>query len=130
MPINRKAKGTNAERDLIRKFWEEGWAAIRSAGSGSSQYPSPDLLVGKNGRRLAIECKITADEKKYFPKSEIHLLDYFAKTFGAESWIAIKFPKKEWVFFLPEDLDDTGKNLVANTVLAENKGLSFEELID
>lgn len=127
--MNLKKKGTDAERDLIKKFWESGWAAIRSAGSGSMHYPSPDLLVGKNGRRLAIECKITSATKKYLPISEIHLLDYFSKTFGAESWIAVKFPKNAWYFFTLEDMNQTGKNYVATIELAKTKGLSFEELI-
>jgi len=125
-----KRKGTNAERELINMFWGRGWAAIRSAGSGSMQYPSPDLLVGKNGRRLAIECKLTVDSKKYLPLSEISHLNYFAKTFGAESWIAIKFSKEPWYFFTPEDLEPTGKNLAADIDLAQTKGLLFEELIE
>lgn len=128
--MNLKRKGINAERDLIKKLWQEGWAAIRSAGSGSMHYPSPDILAGKNGRRLAIECKITSANKKYFPNEEIQLLKYFANTFGAESWIAIKFPKKEWVFFQLEDLEETTKNYVASTELAELKGLSIEEVMD
>lgn len=127
--MNLKKKGIDAERDLIKKFWGSGWAAIRSAGSGSMHYPSPDLLVGKNGRRLAIECKITSSTKKYLPISEINLLDYFSKTFGAESWIAVKFPKIPWSFFTLEDLNQTGKNYVASIELAETKGLSFKELI-
>ena len=124
-----KARGTSAERDLIHRFWDSGWAAMRAAGSGSSQYPSPDIVAGKYGRRLAIECKLTSENKKYFPNEEIRLLNYFAKTFCAEAWIAVKFPKKEWMFFNPEDLDTTDKNFVASVKLAELKGLSFEELI-
>ena len=54
-----KRKGTNAERDLIKLFWSVGWAAVRVAGSGSMQFPSPDLLVGNKIRRLAIEVKTT-----------------------------------------------------------------------
>jgi len=128
--MSTKSRGTNAERDLVRKFWETGWAAMRAAGSGSMQYPSPDLLVGKNGRRLAVECKLTTGSKKYLPLSEISHLNYFAKTFGAEVWIAIKFSRVPWYFFTPEDLELTGKSLAANLELAERKGLTFEELIE
>lgn len=124
-----KARGTEAERDLIRKFWDSGWAAMRAAGSGSSQYPSPDIVAGKYGRRLAIECKLTKENKKYFPAEEIRLLNYFAKTFCGEAWVAVKFPKLEWMFFNPEDLNQAGKNFSASVELAELKGLSFEELI-
>lgn len=131
MPSRRtsKSRGTGAERDLIHKFWNQGWAAMRAAGSGSSQFPSPDIVAGKYGRRMAIECKLTSEQKKYFPNEEIRLLNYFAKTFCAEAWIAIKFPKKEWVFFTPEDLAVAGNNFSASVELAELKGLSFEEVI-
>ncbi|MBN1175011.1 Holliday junction resolvase [Candidatus Woesearchaeota archaeon] len=126
---NSKAKGTQAERDLIHKFWDSGWAAMRAAGSGSSQYPSPDIVAGKYGRRLAIECKITKETKKYFPSEEIRLLNYFSKTFCAEAWVAVKFPKLDWMFFNPEDLNEAGNSFSASVGLAELKGLSFEELI-
>jgi Holliday junction resolvase - archaeal type len=42
----RKSKGSKAERDLIHLFWSKGFAAMRAAGSGSSQHPSPDILAG------------------------------------------------------------------------------------
>ena len=33
--MSTKSKGTNAERELIHNLWANGYAAIRSAGSGS-----------------------------------------------------------------------------------------------
>lgn len=128
--MSSKSRGIEAERALVRAFWESGWAALRVAGSGSSQYPSPDLVIGKRGRRLAIECKITTENKKYIPKEDINLLNYFSNVFGAEVWIAIKFHRKKWVFFTPEDMVATDKNYYATSQLAETKGLSFEDLIE
>ena len=107
-----KVKGSNAERDLIKKFWGEGWAAIRSAGSGSMHFPSPDILAGNKIRRLAIEVKSTKDNKKYFPKEEIKQLINFSSYFGAEPWVAVKFSREDWVFVNPEDLDETDSNYV------------------
>jgi Holliday junction resolvase len=52
-----KIKGSNAERELLRMFWASSWACIRSAGSGSMHFPSPDLLAANKIRRLAIEVK-------------------------------------------------------------------------
>lgn len=127
--MSRKSKGLNAERDLMRSFWANGWAAIRSAGSGSSHYPSPDLLVGKEGRRLAIECKITKSSKKYLGHEEIEQLKYFSQLFGAESWIAIKFPQTEWHLILPEDMDKTLKNHSISVEKIQEKGISFEEFL-
>lgn len=123
-----KAKGSNAERDLLSLFWAAGWAAIRSAGSGSMHFPSPDLLVGNKIRRLAIEVKYISSDKKYFPKEEIKQLINFSTYFGAEPWVAIKFSRCDWIFVNPEDLIETDKNYVFYKKNIEN-GLKFEEVI-
>lgn len=123
-----KSKGTNAERELVHKFWAHGWACIRVAGSGSSKYPSPDLLVGNARRKLAIECKLTSDTSKYFDKKEIEDLRIFAKTFGAESWVGVKM-ERMWSFLNLEDLRETPRGYVVNKDIIGMKGLSFEELI-
>ncbi|PIN73549.1 Holliday junction resolvase [Candidatus Woesearchaeota archaeon CG10_big_fil_rev_8_21_14_0_10_45_16] len=127
--INRKAKGTKGERDLIRFFNEAGWSAIRSAGSGSSRYPSPDILAANAIRRLAIECKVTKDGKKYFQNAEIEQLLTFSRKFGAESWIGVKFPNDPWYFIMPEDLEETGVCKAVSVELAKRRGLTFQELM-
>ena len=122
-----KSKGTNAERELLKMFWAESWACIRSAGSGSMQFPSPDLIAANKIRRLAIEVKLTREEKKYFQKEEIKQLINFAIYFGAEPWLAIKFCRHGWQFVNPEDLDETKSNYVYKK--NSGKGLNFKELI-
>ncbi|MEK6868893.1 MAG: Holliday junction resolvase, partial [Nanoarchaeota archaeon] len=69
-----KSKGINAERELVHMFWAKDWACLRIAGSGSSRYPSPDLLAGNKLRRLAVECKVTKEKSKYFDKESISSL--------------------------------------------------------
>ena len=125
-----KVKGSNAERELIKKFWANGWAAIRSAGSGSMHFPSPDLLVGNKLRKLAIEVKAISDKRKYFTEEDIKQLVNFSDYFGAEPWIAIKFINIGWFFLNPEDITKTKENYVVSIDDAERKGLSFEELIN
>ena len=127
---NWKAKGTKAERDLIKSLNESGWSAIRAAGSGSSKYPSPDILAGNAIRRLAIECKVTKEQKKYFQNAEIEQLLTFSRNFGAESWIGVKFPDQDWYFVMPEDMKDTGKCKLITLELAQRRGLSKEELLE
>ncbi len=124
-----KARGSSAERELIHKFWSASWAAMRAAGSGSSQFPSPDIMASNNIRKVAIEAKVTLQKKKYFTKKEITELKYFSEKFGAEPWVAVKFPQKKWFFLLIEDLEETSASLAVDTILAERKGLSFEEFI-
>ena len=128
--MNTKAKGTAGERELIHFLNDNGFSAIRSAGSGSMKYPSPDILAGNAIRRLAIECKVTADKKKYFSPEEVEQLNFFAKNFGAEAWIAVKFPAQPWYFVMLEDLENTGSHFALSLERAQSIGLTKEELIN
>ena len=127
--MSTKSKGTNAERDLIHQFWENGFAAIRSAGSGSMRYPSPDILAAKEGKIIALEVKITKNNSKYFEREEILALRGFSRLFKAEPFIAIKFKKEKWWFLKLDNLIEKEKSFMANLDLAKNKGISFESLI-
>ena len=127
--MNRKAKGTKGERELVKAFNEANWSAIRVAGSGSSRYPSPDILAGNAIRRVAIECKVTKDRKKYFTSDEIKQLQTFSQKFGAESWVGVRFPGEPWYFLMLEDLQETGNNWVVSIEVAQRRGLKVEELM-
>jgi len=125
-----KAKGSNAERQLVHMFWETGmWAAHRIAGSGSSKYPSPDIIASNNLRKIAIEAKTAKNPPIYIPISEILALKKFATMFGAEPWVAVKFNRKEWFFLTLEDLKITTNNYSISLELAQMKGLLFEEFV-
>jgi Holliday junction resolvase len=124
-----KRKGTVGEREIIELFWKEGWAAHRIAGSGSNKFPSPDIIAGNAQRKLAIEAKITKDNIKYFDEEEVYGLEAFARVFGAEPWIAVKFAREHWSFFALHDLMRSGKLFKIGQKDALTKGLLFEELI-
>jgi len=124
-----KAKGSSAERDLINMFWEAGWAAMRAAGSGSTQFPSPDIIAGNNIKKVAIECKFTSEKSKYFKDKEINELIFFSEKFGSEPWVAVKFGKEPWYFFPIHDLKETGKGFSIKLEKAKLTGLSFEDII-
>lgn len=129
--VNRsKIKGSNVERELISMFWDKDWAAVRVAGSGSTSFPSPDVLASNKERRMAVECKFVNGKKKYFPREEIEQLEFFSKMFGAESWIGVKFSRKSWYFIKTEDLDSTKGMFSASIELCQEKGVVFENLID
>ena len=127
--MNTKAKGSKGERELVRVFNENGWMCIRAAGSGSSRYPSPDILAGNAMRRVAVECKVTAETKKYLFEEEIEQLRTFAAKFGAEAWVGIRFPGEPWYFCMLEDIENTGKCWAVSLELAKRKGLRIEELL-
>jgi holliday junction resolvase Hjr len=124
-----KAKGSNAERELVHMFWDKGWAAIRVAGSGSSQYPSPDVLAGNNLRKLAVECKASGELNKYITVEQIENLAKFSSLFGAEPWVGIRFDRMDWLFLGLEDLERTESSYRITPSAAKRKGLLFDELI-
>ena len=127
--MSRKSKGSNAERELIHMLWERKWACVRAAGSGSTRFPSPDIIASNGIRRVAIECKATKDNKKYFRGEEIEDLRKFAGSFGSEAWVAIRFDKDKWYFLNTEDLKKTNKGYSIKLEEVKLKGLLFEELL-
>ena len=128
--MSSKSKGINGEREIIHLFVEtEEWFACRVAGSGSSRYPSPDIIAGNKLRKLAIECKTCNNKSKYLPKEEIEQLKTFADLFGAEPWVAIRFKGHDWYFMSLEDIIESGKSFVIDVDAAKSKGLLFEEVV-
>ena len=137
--MNTKQKGSTAERELIHKFWKTGtWAALRAAGSGSTQHPCPDLIASNGTRILVIECKSVSGGYVRVEKEQAEELKTFATLFGAETWVGARYAKdttKEshgegWYFFSLEDLRESEKGYSMNIQEALYKGLSFEELIN
>ena len=127
--MNKKSKGSNAERELLHLFWNSGWACIRVAGSGSSKYPNPDLIASNKSRILAIECKTSKNPKKYLKKSDIEQIKQFGYLFSAEPWISIRFNGKSWYFIMCEDLKTGGSGFLIDEEVIRTKGLLFEEVI-
>jgi len=123
-----KQKGSNAERELVRMFWNKKWACCRVAGSGSAPQALPDLLAGNTLRRLAIECKATGKEKQRISVSQAKQLIKFSQMFGAEPWIGIRFDREEWYFLMLDDMK-TEKGYSISLSNAKLKGLIFDELI-
>src|SRR3989344_4913219 len=112
--MSRKSKGINAERELIHKFWQQGWAATRVAGSGSSRYPSPDIIAGRGDKKIAIECKSSKEKYKYITKEELIQLKAFSEIFGAEPWIAVRFNNTPWYFIKTENLEEKGASFLVD----------------
>ena len=126
---NKKQKGTVAENELIHKFWENNYAALRTAGSGSSKYPSPDLLVSNSNKIMALEIKVINSNKKYFKKKEISELEEFSKIFGCESWVGIKFIENQWFFIPTFELKQKNESFMISLVDCKKIGFKFEDII-
>lgn len=127
--MSRKSKGSNAERELVHLFWSRGWACVRIAGSGSAHYPSPDVLAGNGVRRIAVECKSSGGMVKYLTSKEVVELQEFARVFGAEAWIGVRFDDMKWYFLSVDDLKKSGSSFSASVELVKRKGLLFEDLV-
>jgi Holliday junction resolvase len=128
--MSQKSKGSRAERELLSLFWSNGFGGYRSAGSGSTLLPSPDLLVGNGKRYLAIECKSSKSKAKYLEIEQIKELIEFSKKFGAEPWIGLRFNNIGWYFIQPHRLEKTKNGtLIASLNVLQKEGLKFEELI-
>lgn len=130
--INKKGKGIGAERELLHQFWQNDWVCVRVAGSGSQQYPAPDVLASRGDRKIVMEVKVVESNRKYFKNQEIKDLDFFAEKFGAESWIGVKFPESQWYFLPTLTLEETkGGNFVVDLIdMKKGKGFTFEEMIN
>ncbi|MBW3017441.1 Holliday junction resolvase [Candidatus Woesearchaeota archaeon] len=124
-----KTKGTKAERELVHLFWANGWAPVRSAGSGSVPIPNPDIIAGNGIRKVAIEAKSSKGSYIYIPKKEVKELERFALLFGAEPWIGARFNNQKWVFIKTHELKQSEKNCVISLKSIKDTGISFEKLI-
>ena len=126
-----KKKGSRTERELLHKFFEHNWSCIRTAGSGNTTELATDLIAGKKGRVLAIECKSSkAEIKRYLKTEQIEGLKKFSKTFGAEAWIGMRYNNEDWWFLQIKHLDKSKKGTYCvDLKLAKKKGIKFEELI-
>jgi len=109
-----KAKGSQAERELLTMLWGSNFAAIRAAGSGVTKFYCPDVLASNGNRVLAVECKSTKHKYQYFDPEQVRQLQEFSRIFKAEPWLAVKF-STEWRFFKPGDLKQTGKAFVVTS---------------
>ncbi|MEK6874574.1 MAG: Holliday junction resolvase Hjc [Nanoarchaeota archaeon] len=127
--MNQKAKGTNAERELIHMFWKSGWVAARVAGSGSMSYPSPDIIAAKYPRIIVIEAKVTSQTRQYIYKEDIKGLQMFASVMNAEPWIAVKFNQIGWYFIGSSRFDNIEKPFSLCAEDMKIRGLLFDEVL-
>ena len=95
--------------------------------------PCPDLISGKNGRVLAIECKSgKGKQRRYITKGQIEELEGFSKGFGAEAWVGVRFDGMKWKFLKPSQLGKSNglQNYYFDKALVAEKGIPFEEIIN
>ena len=128
--MSNKSKGSDAERELLKKFVEHGFRAARVAGSGVNDESPCDVLAGKAGAKYAIECKTSRKNKIYITKQQIEDFLIFASIMGLTPVIAVRFLREGWIFLSPSALEDTGKNFAVALDNAKNKGKKFGQFFE
>ena len=129
--MSNKAKGSKAERELVKLFAENGWRSLRVAGSGVNDESPCDVLVGKLGRKgCAIEAKSSKKDRIYISKSQIEDFVLFASMMGLEPVIAVRFNYEGWIFLNPQQLEDSGKNWVVSLSIALTSGKRFGQFFN
>ena len=130
MPKN-KAKGSKAERELVKLFTEHGWRAVRVAGSGIGEDSPCDLIAAKTKRKgFTIECKSSKKNVVYITKSQIEDFITFSYVLGLKPVIAVRFNREGWLFLQPKFLKDTGKYWALSLKTTKQKGRRFSQFFE
>lgn len=114
--------GAQMERDLVHVLRDHGWAAMRSPGSGTGDWPMPDVLAAKGGYCLAVELK-AGDPPANVRADEVDALRSFSAPFWAVPFIGARFAGDRTIFLTrPDDLGRTGNgrySIPSDSVLLE-----------
>lgn len=129
--MSNKSKGANVERELVKLFTEQGWRALRVAGSGMNEDSPCDLIAGKIGKRgYAIEVKSSRKKHIYISKAQINDFMAFALSLGLQPAIAVRFAYEGWLFLEPQHLEDTGKYWVISLENIKAQGKRFSQFFE
>ncbi len=126
---SQRSRGYSAERELVRKLWKMGFAAIRGPASGAKVKRSvyPDVVAIRNGLVLAFEVKYRKRiETIYLPRNQVEKLLEFARRAGGIALIAIKISElREWRIIPVEKLEPVGDRFrISRSVIEKSPKLS------
>lgn len=134
-------KGSRAERDLVNRLDDAGFAVMRApASGGATDRELPDVLAGDGSVFYAIEAKASGGRPIYLTNEEIEALRYFSSKFGAWPRVGVRFDAKHgdphygnpgdsgWRFFNPGMLHSTPKSYRVKKETAYSTGSSLEAL--
>lgn len=128
---NNKAKGSKAERELVKLFTTRGWRAVRVAGSGVNDDSPCDIIAAKAGAKAyTIEAKSSKKKNIYITKEQINDFVLFSNQIGLLPVIAVRFNYEGWLFLEPTYLKDTGKYWAVSLTTAKEKGRRFSQFFE
>jgi Holliday junction resolvase len=131
------SSGVRAERELVHRFWNAGFAVLRApASGGGTSLPRPDLIAGsiEHKKFFVIEVKTLKKDTLYLDKNQISDLIEFSNRLNFTAILAVKFKhrKKGYLFlFVPDQLltvreSENYKITYEHTI---KNGINFDELI-
>ncbi len=128
--MKNKAKGSNAERELLLMFFKEGYGVSRVAGSGSSQLPTPDIIACKKGKCIAIECKTKSGKYLNIRPEQVEELRTWEGLAEFPAYVAWRLGKDKWYFISHKDLNKTKKAYSIKKEEIMEKGLDFHGFLN
>src|SRR3989338_5268220 len=129
--MSNKAKGSKVERELVKLFTEQGWRAVRVAGSGIGEDTPCDLIAAKSGRKgFAVEVKSSKKSSVYITKEQVNDFILFSNIIGLKQVIAVRFNREGFLFIDPKHLKDTGKYWALSLKTAKVKGKRFSQFFN
>ena len=93
-------KGIQQERDLVNLLNENGFRAVRIAGSGAGSRgnPKPDVFCINSTIAYAIELKSSNRDVIYIDNKQIRSLISFCDGYGIYPLVCVKFSRVPFVF--------------------------------
>ncbi len=127
--MHRYVKGARSERELINTFYGKGYSVMRSAGSGVNSL-SPDILVFKNGRGLAFECKAWNKSGLAIEIEKFEVLRDWEANTGTSTFIAWRMNGKGWYFVKLEEMSKAKKNYTVTRANAMKINRRIEQFFE
>ncbi len=125
--MNRYSKGARSERELINKFYENGFSVIRSAGSGVNSI-SPDIVAIKNGKGFAFECKAWDRTTLSIDEIKFNELKKWEENTNFKTFIGWRMNGEGWFFIGLGDLEK-GKNYNITKKKAKSINIRLENIM-
>lgn len=121
-----KKRGYDAERELVHKFRDVGYDAIRIPVSAPSKEPLPDVFAVKDDSILSIEVKSQIRYAYYKSHQVVKLFEFLDmhKIYPRKyAVLAAKFKYKGWWFDVAERRD-------RDYMIKINQAMSWNELLE
>ena len=123
--MTRYQKGANAERELIKILWARGFSVVRSAGSGKSSLPCPDIVALGPNKKLAFECKAWGSNYLNIPIKQMEEQMEWCRRAGAELFVVWKVSRQGFLFLPQKELVNAGKSYVISLKKAQSCALDL-----